>query len=77
MTLEQLEPGQPATVATVDATDGVMLRLMEMGLTPGAPVRVRKKAPFGGPLELEIRGYFLSIRRAEAKRLGVEPARIA
>lgn len=50
-----------------------MLRLMEMGLVPGASVRVRKRAPFRGPLELWVGGYILSIRSNEARLLGVTP----
>ena len=54
-----------------------MLRLMEMGLVPGAPVIVRKMAPFGGPMELKVRNYLLSIRRAEASGFMVEPEETA
>ena len=46
---------------------------MEMGLLPGAPVEVRKVAPLGDPLELLVRGYLLSIRRADASHFIVEP----
>ena len=72
MTLDQLAIDQPARVTTVDSDEPVMLRLMEMGLVRGAPVRIRKLAPFGGPMELQVRGYLLSIRRDQARRLGVE-----
>lgn len=72
MTLDQLAIDQHARVKAVDTTEPVMLRLMEMGLVPGAPVRIRKLAPFGGPMELQVRGYLLSIRRDQAKRLKVE-----
>lgn len=71
MTLDQLGIDQPARVTSVDTTEPVMLRLMEMGLVPGASVRVRKVAPFGGPMELQVRGYLLSIRRDQARHLGV------
>ena len=80
-TLDRLPIDSPARVVAVDSHDPVMLRLMEMGLVPGAPVTVRKVAPFGGPMELRVRGYLLSIRRDEAKKLTVaveptlEPAR--
>lgn len=72
MTLDHLTPGQDARIAQVDASSAVMLRLMEMGLVPGASVRIEKRAPFGGPLELRVGGYLLSIRRDEAKKLTVE-----
>jgi Fe2+ transport system protein FeoA len=72
MTLEQLAPHAPARVIAVEAADPTMLRLMEMGLVPGAPVLVKKAAPFGGPLQIQVRDYLLSIRRSEARRLAVE-----
>ena len=72
MTLDQLEIDALARVTDVDTEEPIMLRLMEMGLVPGAPVRVRKIAPFGGPMELQVRGYLLSIRRDQAKKLRVE-----
>lgn len=72
VTLDELGIDEPARVAAVDSADPVMLRLMEMGLIPGAPVRIRKMAPFGGPMELQVRGYLLSIRRDQARRLSIE-----
>jgi ferrous iron transport protein A len=72
VTLDQLEIDALARVTDVDTEEPIMLRLMEMGLVPGAPVRVRKIAPFGGPMELQVRGYLLSIRRDQAKKLRVE-----
>lgn len=73
MTLDRLPLNAPALVKSVDSAHPVMLRLMEMGLVPGAAVTVRKIAPFGGPMELQVRGYLLSIRRTEAMKLTVEP----
>jgi ferrous iron transport protein A len=73
VTLDRLEIGVDAKIREVSVQSGVMLRLMEMGLVPGAPVRVEKRAPFGGPMELRVRGYLLSIRLDEAKHLVVEP----
>lgn len=73
MTLDKLPTDQMAQITQVDGSSSVMLRLMEMGLVPGAPVKVRKRAPFGGPLELKVRDYLLSIRAHEAQRIIVEP----
>lgn len=73
MTLEELGLGVRARVTAVRAPRGIVLRLMEMGLTPGAPVQVEKIAPFGDPMELRVRGYRLSIRKSEARRFEVEP----
>jgi ferrous iron transport protein A len=66
--------GGQARVADVSGDDAVSLRLLEMGLTPGTAVRVVGRAPLGDPLELELRGYRLSLRRAEAARVAVVPA---
>jgi len=66
--------GGQARVADVSGDDAVSLRLLEMGLTPGTTVRVVGRAPLGDPLELELRGYRLSLRRAEAALVAVVPA---
>ena len=73
-TLDQIAVGDSVRVGDVAGIDGVAIRLLEMGLTPGVAVRVVGRAPFGDPLELELRGYRLSIRRAEAARVAIEPA---
>ena len=52
--------------------DGVRLRLLEMGLTEGIPCRVVRYAPLGDPMEVQVRGYFLSLRTAEAEGVLVE-----
>jgi ferrous iron transport protein A len=66
MTLADLPLGQVATVVEVRAGSDVIHRLMEMGLVRGTEVKVKKLAPLGDPMELELRGYLLSIRRREA-----------
>ena len=71
MSLEQVAIGSTARVADVFGSDSTSLRLLEMGLTPGVNVRVVGTAPLGGPLELELRGYRLSIRRQEAARVAI------
>ncbi len=73
-TLDQMRVGARATVHEIDGFDDVALRLMEMGLTPGVDVAVVGEAPLGDPLELEIRGYRLSVRRSEARRIRIQPA---
>lgn len=73
-TLDQMRVGARATVKEIDGFDDVALRLMEMGLTPGVDVAVVGEAPLGDPLELEVRGYRLSIRRSEARRVHIQPA---
>lgn len=72
MTLADLPLDTPARVVGIDASHDVVHRLMEMGLVRGTSVTVRKIAPLGDPMELSVRGYALSIRRAEARRFTVE-----
>ncbi len=69
--LDQVAIGSSARVAEVRGGDDMSLRLLEMGLTPGVEVRLIGRAPLGDPLELEVRGYRLSIRRTEAARVAV------
>jgi ferrous iron transport protein A len=71
-TLAQLAIGSRAKVARVDGADELACRLMEMGLTPGVELRVVGVAPLGDPLELEVRGYRLSVRRSEAARVQIQ-----
>lgn len=70
--LDALTVGAAARIADVTGADATSLRLLEMGLTPGATVRVVGRAPLGDPWELEVRGYRLSIRRADAARVVIE-----
>jgi ferrous iron transport protein A len=69
--LATFKVGSSGKVATIEGDDEISLRLMEMGLTPGAPFTLIGVAPLGDPLELEVRGYRLSIRRSEAQRIHV------
>ena len=71
--LAEVAVGQTAAVVDVPGVDAVSLRLLEMGLTPGVQVAVVATAPLGDPLELELRGYRLSIRRREAALVAVAP----
>ncbi len=70
--LADLHVGDSARVRLVHGDDEVSVRLLEMGLTPGVMVSYLGKAPLGDPLEFEVRGYRLSIRRAEAALVEVE-----
>ena len=65
-TLANLEPGQCGTIRLLVATNQGRLRLLEMGLTPGVHVKVLRVAAFGGPMDILVRGYQLSLRRDEA-----------
>ena len=70
--LDRVPVGWSARVTRVVGDDPATLRLLEMGLTPGLTLRVVGSAPFGDPIELELRGYRLSIRKREATRIEVE-----
>jgi Fe2+ transport system protein FeoA len=71
MTLTQLEIGRNARVIAVNGTSRITRRLMEMGVIPGADVRMVKAAPFGDPIEVNVRGYSLAMRRSEADSVEV------
>jgi ferrous iron transport protein A len=71
LSLDELPRGVPARVLSVNGSGPVARRLMEMGVVPGAPVRVVKAAPFGDPLEVRVRNYHLALRRAEAQTITV------
>ena len=71
-TLDELPLDGRARVVRVDGGDDVCLRLLEMGLTPGVEVRILGFAPLGDPLELEVRGYRLSVRKSEARRVVIQ-----
>ncbi|MBW1761413.1 MAG: ferrous iron transport protein A [Deltaproteobacteria bacterium] len=71
--LADLPVGQPAEIASIDCERRISRRLMEMGLLPGTHVRVVRVAPLGDPIELRVRNYSLSLRRAEAAQIAVSP----
>lgn len=70
--LSQLKIGEKATVVAVHGEGAVRRRLFDMGITPGAEVYLRKKAPLGDPIEIAIRGYELTLRKAEAANVEVK-----
>ncbi len=71
MQLVDLPLGNRAVVSSVEGSDGISLRLLEMGLVPGVEVKMLGAAPLGDPLEIELRGYRLSLRKSEAARVVV------
>lgn len=71
LSLADISPGQSATILEVMGDDAIAIRLMEMGLTDGETVRLIGTAPMGDPLEISIRGYKLSLRKSEAKRISI------
>ncbi len=72
MTLDQLPVGQSGTITAVGGESPLRCRLLDMGLIPGTAVTVRKVAPMGDPMELRLRGYELTLRKADAANITVE-----
>ncbi len=72
--LADIKPGDCAKVTAVAGGGGLLLRLLEMGFVPGTAVRLVKRAPFGDPLEFQVRGCHISLRLAEAAQIAVESA---
>ena len=71
-TVNDMKIGERAVVTGVGCSGALRRRIIDMGITPGAVVILRKAAPMGDPLEINVRGYELSIRRSEAKEITVE-----
>lgn len=69
--LAEMEPGQRGIVREYRGEDRNRYRLMEMGLLPGTEVRFIRRAPLGDPLEVEVRGFHLSLRAREASIIGI------
>ena len=72
MTLRDVKIGHTARVVRVQGEGALRRRIMDMGITRGVEVTVRKVAPLGDPLELTVRGYELSLRKADAEMIEVE-----
>lgn len=73
MTLRDLKPGRSAVIETVGGEGALRQHFLDMGVIPGAAVTVVKYAPMGDPMELRIHGYELTLRLADADRIGVRP----
>ena len=70
-TLARLKPGQSGVVDGLTAAGAVKRHFLDMGITKGVEVHVRKVAPLGDPMELNVRGYELSIRKGDAEMIEV------
>ncbi|MFT8364050.1 MAG: ferrous iron transport protein A [Sporolactobacillus sp.] len=68
-TLKDMQPGEKAVVAGIRGEGALRRRIMDMGITRGTSIAVRKVAPFGDPIEVTVRGYELSIRKNEAESI--------
>lgn len=71
-TLDSLKAGDKGKVAKLGGPSDVRRRLMEMGLTPGTPVQVIRFAPLGDPIDIQVRGYHLSLRKDEARQISLQ-----
>lgn len=71
-TLRQAQIGETIKVVKLHGTGAVKRRIMDMGITKGVEVYIRKVAPLGDPVEVKVRGYELSIRKADADMIQVE-----
>ena len=74
-TLDSFTVGEMGVVRAVSGEGRIRRRLFDMGVTPGAEVLLRKKAPLGDPLEITIRGYELTLRKTEAELVMMEERR--
>ena len=72
MTLKDVRVGQTVKVTKIIGTGPVKRRIMDMGITKGVEIFVRKVAPLGDPMELKVRGYELYVRKADAEMIEVE-----
>ena len=71
-TLKDVKVGENATVVKLHGEGATKRRIMDMGLTKGVEVHIRKVAPLGDPVEVSVRGYELSIRKADAEMIEIE-----
>ena len=72
MTLKETKTGQTVTVVKLNGEGAVKRRIMDMGITKGVEIYVRKVAPLGDPVEVTVRGYELFVRKADAEMVEVQ-----
>ena len=73
MTINELKLGQSAVITAVGGEGALRCRLLDMGLTPRAAVTLQKIAPMGDPIQIRVRGYELTLRIEDAKKIEIEP----
>lgn len=71
-TLKEVKVSETVTVTKLNGTGAVKRRIMDMGITKGVTIHLRKVAPLGDPIEVTVRGYELSLRKADAEMIEVE-----
>ncbi|MDD6058450.1 MAG: FeoA family protein [Clostridiales bacterium] len=72
MTLDELQVGEAAIITEVGGEGALRCRLLDMGLIPKTRVEVRKIAPMGDPMEIRLRGYELTLRKEDARKIEIE-----
>jgi ferrous iron transport protein A len=72
MTLREVKTGETVTVVKLNGEGAVKRRIMDMGITKGVEIYVRKVAPLGDPVEVTVRGYELSVRKEDAQMVEVQ-----
>ncbi len=72
LTLKEIKVGESVKVIKLHGEGAVKRRIMDMGITKGVDIHIRKVAPLGDPIEVTVRGYELSLRRADAEMIEVE-----
>ena len=72
MNLKEVKIGQTVTVKRLNGDGALKRRIMDMGITKGTEIFVRKTAPLGDPIEVNVRGYELSIRKADAENIEIQ-----
>lgn len=72
MTIDDLMIGQQGTIAVVGGEGALRLRFLDMGLIPGTKVQLQKIAPMGDPIQISVRGYELTIRREDARKITLQ-----
>ena len=72
MTLKDLQAGKSGIVTSVEGEKALRRRLLEMGITPGTNITVKKIAPMGDPVELLLRGYVLTLRLEDAQKISIK-----
>lgn len=70
-TVDKLKPGERSRVVSLGSAGAVRRHIIDMGITPGAVIIMRKTAPMGDPIEINVRGYELSLRKSEAQTITV------
>jgi len=76
MTIDDLQIGQQGTITAVGGEGALRLRFLDMGLIPGTKVRLQKAAPMGDPIQILVRGYELTIRREDARKIAIREVEV-